>query len=71
MVNTCELLINIVISKQAKDAERLEPKGKGIGVEIVNFSTVDVTPSVNRQNLTTHVTQTEQGKPQYLLVAGR
>jgi hypothetical protein len=27
MANTCELLINVVRKEQAKDAERLEPKG--------------------------------------------
>jgi len=28
MVNTCEPLINVVKIKRAKDADRLEPKGK-------------------------------------------
>jgi hypothetical protein len=28
MVNTCEPLINVVKLKRAKDADRLEPKGK-------------------------------------------
>jgi hypothetical protein len=27
MANACELLINVVRKEQAKDAERLEPKG--------------------------------------------
>ncbi len=31
MRNICELLINVVIARQAKDADRPGPKGKGYG----------------------------------------
>ncbi|MDM8552768.1 hypothetical protein QUF72_21995 [Desulfobacterales bacterium HSG2] len=31
MRNICELLINVVNARQAKDADKLEPKGEGYG----------------------------------------
>ena len=52
MVNICKLLINVVITKQAKGADRLEPKGKWAGSETFCFSDADVAPPAERQHLT-------------------
>jgi hypothetical protein len=38
MANESELLINIVIAEQAKDADRLEPKGTVRGIRAECFS---------------------------------
>ena len=43
MVNISKLLINTVSAQQAKGADRLGPKGKGIGMEGWLFSIADVT----------------------------
>ena len=41
MANISELLINAVRKEQAKDADRLEPKGNVAGTEIQAFSVMD------------------------------
>ena len=63
MVNESELLINARFWRQAKDADRLEPKGKWSGLEVTISSSVDVEPPAKRQNLTCSGTQAERGKP--------
>lgn len=63
MVNRCESLINVVSRQQAKDAERLEPKGtwSGMGVNCSPITVVE--PSADRRDLTRAGTQAERGKP--------
>ena len=63
MVNTSELLLKTVTINKPKDAERLEPKGKWLGLRISLFLNVDVTPPVNRQDLTHSVIYAERGNP--------
>jgi hypothetical protein len=41
MVNTCELSINVVRSEQAKDADRLEPKGTVAGTGARQYPVMD------------------------------
>jgi len=55
--------------EQAKDADRLEPKGKGAGVRAVCFRTVDVASPAYRQDLTRSVRIDNQGKPVHSLQA--
>lgn len=52
MVNTCEPLINVVKIKRAKDADRLEPKGKQpAGFLCAKATRILVLPA-DRRNLT-------------------
>ena len=41
MVNTCELSINVVKTEQAKDADRLEPKGTVVGTGFRHYPVMD------------------------------
>ena len=41
MVNTCELSINVVKSEQAKDADRLGPKGTVVGTGSRQYPVMD------------------------------
>ena len=58
MVNTCELLINVVngnkpkVLTSPKRTNRLGPKGKWPGVRGSSSLTADDVPPANRQNLT-------------------
>ena len=49
--------------KQAKDADRLEPKGKWSGLEVTNSSNVDAEPPAKRQVLTHSGIYAERGNP--------
>jgi hypothetical protein len=50
MVNICEPLINVVNRQQAKDADRLEPKGTWSGTDVFcSFVTV-AEPSADRRD---------------------
>ena len=52
MVNTCEPLINVVKLKRAKDADRLEPKGKQpAGFVFAKATRIFALPA-DRRNLT-------------------
>ena len=63
MVNTCELLINVVKIKRAKDAERLYPKGRWPGTGASLSPVMDDGPPANREDLTHPVIHIEHGKP--------
>ena len=63
MDNLCELLINVVNAKQAKDADRLAPKGEWSGLEVTISSNVDTEPSAKRQVLTHSGIYAERGNP--------
>ena len=66
MVNRCELLINVRFWKQAKDAVRLEPKGREAGrsrLKVTIFFNVDVAPPAKRQDLTRLGIYAERGNP--------
>ena len=63
MTNKCELLINIVMKEQAKDAGRLEPKWCTVGYLCDFWGTRTRKPSVERQGLTYFVIQVKHGKP--------
>ena len=72
MVNTCELSINVVRRQQAKDADRLEPKGTVAGTEVLPSPVMDrqryrriESTSPMRVNLV------ERGKPVSFLLKGR
>jgi len=67
LVNICEPLINVVTYNKPKETDRLEPKGKGTGIEIIYFSIADVAPSAKRWNLTLSIGNcAERGKPVFL-----
>ena len=53
MVNTCELSINVVKSRQAKDAERLEPKGHCSGYRVLT-TTLSWTPNATGEQRAPH-----------------
>jgi hypothetical protein len=63
MGNTCESLINVVTEQQAKDADRLEPKGKWPSSGASNSPDADDAPSAERRALTHSGTHTKRGKP--------
>ena len=63
MVNICESLINVVNYEQAKDADRLEPKGKWSGTGVLCSPVADVAPPADRRDLTHSGIQAERGKP--------
>ena len=63
MVNTCELLINVVNWDKPKMLTGLGQNGKGSGMDAPNSSIADGEPPAERQNLTHTVTRTERGKP--------
>ena len=67
MVNICESLINVVNRQQAKDAERLEPKGAWSGTDVFCSSVTVAEPSADRRDLTRAGIQMERGKPVSLL----
>jgi hypothetical protein len=79
MVNKCESLINVVNRQQAKDADRLEPKGTWSGIGVFCSPVTVVAPSANRrdtsassvQALTHAGTQAERGKPNGLPLGKR
>ena len=52
MVNICESLINVVNRQQAKDADRLEPKGTWSGTDVFCSSVTVAEPSADRRDLT-------------------
>ena len=52
MVNICESLINVVNRQQAKDADRLEPKGAWSGTDVFCSSVTVAEPSADRRDLT-------------------
>jgi hypothetical protein len=52
MVNKRESLINVVNRQQAKDADRLEPKGTWSGTGVFCSPVAVVEPSANRRDLT-------------------
>ena len=62
-VNTCELLLNVVKNRRAKDADRLYPKGKWPGTEAPFSSVMDDVPPAKREDLPHPVIQVEHGKP--------
>ena len=55
MVNTCEPLINFVKAKQAKVADRLEPKGVQLDTPLQRWGYTDIRLPEKRRNLTYHV----------------
>ena len=57
--------LNVVIAEQAKDADRLEPKGNAVGTGAEVSPVADTqTPSAERESLTRSiVSYTEHGKP--------
>lgn len=63
MLNTCELLINVVNWDKPKMLTGLGQNGKGSGMDAPNSSIADGEPPAMRQNLTHTVTCTERGKP--------
>ena len=63
MVNTCELLINVVNWDKPKMLTGLGQNGKGSGMDAPNSSIANGEPPAERQNLTHTVTCTERGKP--------
>ena len=63
MVNICESLINVVNRQQAKDADRLEPKGTWSGTGVFCSPVAVVEPSANRRDLPHAGTRAERGKP--------
>ncbi len=63
MVNTSELLINVVSYDKPKMLIRLEPKGKWLGVEGSQSLTVDVKPLAKRQDLTHSGIYAERDNP--------
>ncbi len=62
-VNKYESLINVVNRQQAKDADRLEPKGTWSGTDVFCSSVTVAEPSADRRDLTHAGTQAERGKP--------
>ena len=66
MVNTCEPLINFVKAKQAKVADRLEPKGVQLDTPLQRWGYTDIRLPEKRRNLTYHVNLVEHGKPVFL-----
>lgn len=62
-VNICESLINVVNRQQAKDADRLEPKGTWSGADVPKSSVIVVEPSAEKRDLPQAGTQMERGKP--------
>lgn len=63
MDNLCELPINVVNAKRAKDADRLEPKGEWSSLEVTSSSNVDIAPPAERQVLTHSGIYAERGNP--------
>ena len=55
MVNICEPLINFVKAKQAKVADRLEPKGVQLVTPLHVWGYTDIKLPEKRRNLTYHV----------------
>lgn len=55
MVNICEPLINFVKAKQAKVADRLEPKGVQLVTPLHVWGYTDIRLPEKRLNLTYHV----------------
>ena len=53
--NTCEPLINFVKAKQAKVADRLEPKGVQLDTPLQRWGYTDIRLPEKRRNLTYHV----------------
>ncbi|MHB0999090.1 MAG: hypothetical protein ACYC27_07580 [Armatimonadota bacterium] len=51
MANTSELLINVVMVRQAKGVERLDQKVRGQEWGFPRYSIVDVAPPAKRQSL--------------------
>ncbi len=68
MVNICESLINVVKRQQAKDADRLEPKGTWSGTDVFCSSVTVAEPPADRRDLTHAGTRAERGKPAVLLL---
>ena len=50
-------------SKQAKDADKLVPKGKWLGAGACTSSAVDERPSAKKRDLTQSGIHAERGKP--------
>ena len=48
--NRGELLLNVVRNEQAKDADRLEPKGTGVGTGSREYSVMDTQRSRRRES---------------------
>jgi hypothetical protein len=69
MANRCERLINVVMYAQAKDADRLDPKGMWLGIGAARFSYhgQQQPPAKRARPNPSSVTQTEHGKPDALL----
>lgn len=55
--------LNIVKWKQAKDADRPEPKGNVAGHSLFGWECTDRMLPVDRLDLTHHVTYAKHGKP--------
>ncbi len=72
MVNTCELSINVVKSEQAKEADRLGPKGTVVGTGSRPYPVMD-TQHDRRTERTSPVpvNLVERGKPVSFLPKGR
>ena len=68
MVNKRESLINVVNRQQAKDADRLEPKGTWSGIGVFCSPVTVVAPSADRRDLPHAGIQVKRGKPNSLLV---
>ncbi len=62
-VNVSESLINVVKRQQAKDADRLEPKGTWSGTDVFCSSVTVAEPPANRRDLTHAGMRAERGKP--------
>ena len=71
MVNICELLINVRFWRQAKDADRLEPKGKWSRLKVTIFFNVDAAPPAIRQDLLRSGIYAERGNPVIFLAKGK
>lgn len=56
MANTSELLINVVMVRQAKGADRLDQKVRGQEQILPTDLLADVAPPAERQSLTRHGT---------------
>ena len=61
--NTCESLINVVTEQQAKDADRLEPKGTWPSSGVPNSPDADDAPPAERRALTHSGIHAKRGKP--------
>ena len=65
------MLVNCRYDKQAKDADRLEPKGTVAGVGFADYPIVNKKPPAERADLTHPVIYAEHGKPIILLATGK